>query len=294
MGNVSPRFLKAYKQATGQTVEKPGAGQNSEKFDRCVLEVQGKGGVEDAYAVCTAAMKSETIKSMEHTDPRFSKEVEQFMRTLGISGAGPVPSSLMARQDLESGRTTKTMEFAKRKISKDGNNTLSVWYHDNEGNRKCEVFANIVDAEASVKRLTEVGYKDVYIVTGAGEMIKTGDKMYLIRTNGMEYARFDKKPDAEECMAMLIAQGQFAVMIEETVVSAAEKGRVEVTGKQLDTVVRQASKAEDTEEKTTLVDRIKNIQLSRQKATIAARSKAAATPSAKAFKDVWGKITRPK
>lgn len=291
---ASPQFLKAYKKATGQTVEKPGNAEHSAKFDRCVLEVQGKGGVEDAYAVCTEAMKSDTIKSMSHNDPGFSKEVEQFMRTLGISGAGPVPHSLMARQDLESGRTTKTMEFAKKRITKDGSNTLSVWYHDNYGNRKCEVFANIVDAEASVKRLTEMGYKDVYIVTGAGDMVKTGDKMFLIRTNGMEYARFDKKADAEECLAMLTAQGQFAVMIEETVLSAAEKGRVEVTGKQLDHAVKEAAEAEDTEEKSTLVDNIKNIQLRRQKATIAERSKSAAVPSAKAFKDVWGKITRPK
>lgn len=288
---ASPQFLKAYKKATGQTAEK----QSDASFDRCVLEVQGKGGVEDAYAVCTAAMKSESLKSMSHDDPRFSKEVEQFMRTLGISGAGPLPQSLMARQDLERGRTTKkTMEFAKKRVTKDGSSSLSVWYDAGDNSPKCEVHGNVVDAEAAVKRLKELGYQNIRIVSSQDDsMTKAGDKMFLIRTNGMEYARFDKKADAEECLAMLTAQGQFAVMIEETVVSS-EKGRVETTGKQLDHAVKEAAEAEGTEEKSTLIDNIKNIQLRRQKATIAERSKSAAAPSAKAFKDVWGKITRPK
>lgn len=287
---VDPQFLKAYKQATGAVVEKPGNASHSAKFDRCVEHVESKGGAKNAYAICTMAMGEDALKSMEHNDPNFGKEIETFMRTLGIGEAGPVPNSLLSAQDLEGSTRTKNMVM-KSKVAKDGSASLSVWYHDDMGNRKCEVYQNIVDAEAAVKRFKELDYKDVYVVSSQDDMTKAGDKMFLIRTNGMEYARFDKKADAEECMAMLTAQGQFAVMIEETVVTAAEKGQVETTGKQLDRAVKQAEKAEDTEEKSTLIDNIKNIQLKRQKATIAERSKSA---NGKNFKQVWGSLTRPK
>lgn len=289
---ASPQFLKAYKEATGQTVEKPGNASHSAKFDRCVAHVESKGGAKDAYAICTMALGEDALKSMEYTDPAFGKEIETFMRTLGIGEAGPVPHSLLSRQDLE--RSTEKNVVMKSKVAKDGSSSLSVWYDAGDNSPKCEVYMNIIDAEAAVKRLVEMGYENVRIVSSQDGMSKAGDKMYLIRTNGMEYARFDKKADAEECLAMLTAQGQFAVMIEETIMMAAEKGAVEVTGKQLNNAVKQAAAAEDTEEKSTLVDNIKNIQLKRQKATIAERSKSAAKPSAKAFKDVWGKITRPK
>lgn len=288
---ASPQFLKAYKKATGQVVEKPGNATHSAKFDRCVEHVESKGGAKNAYAICTMALGEDALKSMDYNDPAFGKEVETFMRTLGISGAGPVPVSLMSAQDLEGATRASKAMFAKNAIKKDGSSSLSVWYHDDYGNRKCEVHGNIVDAEAAVKRFKELGYKDVYVVSSQDDMTKAGDKMFLIRTNGMEYARFDKKADAEECLAMLTAQGQFAVMIEETVVSAAEKGVVETTGKQLDHAVKEAAEAEDTEEKSNLVNNIKNIQLRRQKATIAERSKSA---GGKKFKDVWGSLTRPK
>lgn len=288
---ADPAFLKAYKKATGQTVEKPGNAIHSAKFDRCIAEVKSKGGADNAYAVCTAAMGNDAFKSMEHDDPNFGKEVETFMRTLGIGEAGPVPSSLMARQDLEGpSRASKAM-FAKNAVKKDGSSSLSVWYDAGDNSPKCEVYGNVIDAEAAVKRLKELGYENVRIVSSQGDVAKAGDKMYLIRTNGMEYARFDKKADAEECLAMLTAQGQFAVMIEETVMFAAEKGAVEVTGKQLDRAVKEAAHAEDTEERDDLVSNIKNIQLKRQKATIAERSKSA---GGKKFKDVWGSLTRPK
>lgn len=290
---VDPKFLEAYKKSTGQVVEKPGNATHSAKFDRCVEHVEGKGGAKNAYAICTMALGEDALKSMEYTDPNFGKEVDEFMRTLGIGEAGPVPNSLLSRQDLEGNRTTKNKKsIEKSQVSKDGSASLSVWYDAGDGSRKCEVYMNVVDAEAAVKRFKEMGYENVYVVSSQDSMTKAGDKMYLIRTNGMEYARFDKKADAEECMAFLTAQGQFAVMIEETVMSA-EKGAVETTGKQLDRALKQAEKPQDTEEKSTLVDNIKNIQLKRQKATIAERSKSV-TPSAKAFKETWGKITRGK
>ena len=121
---------------------------------------------------------------MDAKDPSFLKEVDTFLRKLGIGYAGPVPSSLLSRQDLE-GSTRSEKSFAKT-----------------------------------------------------------------------------------------------------------EKGAVETTGKQLDSAVRAAEKAEDTEEKDDLASRIKNIQLRRQKATIAERSKEAVGKGQKPnFKAVWGALT---
>lgn len=90
-------FTKAYK----RLVEKPGASVHSQKFDRCVEHVQSRGGAKNAYAICTAALGDAAFKSVSENDPSFVKELDVFLHKLGIAGAGPVPNSLLARQDLE-------------------------------------------------------------------------------------------------------------------------------------------------------------------------------------------------
>lgn len=262
-----PAFLKAYK----SLVEKPGNAEHSAKWDRCVEEVKRKGGSDNAYAVCTAMLGSGAFKSMEADDPNFGKEVETFMRTLGIAGAGPVPSSLLARQDLEG--STRKSAFRKSESEHD----MTIEIHNGS------------DSEG---------------------MSKTGDKCYVVMVNGMEYSRFYEKKEAEECMNILEQQGTFATLLEQTVVNTTDKavgdtddeyeseqatatnpsetrkGAVETTGKQLDRAVAEAKKAEDTEETDNLVDNIKHIQQRRQKATIAARKPKGT------FKSVWSSLNK--
>jgi hypothetical protein len=94
------------------TIEKPGATTHSAKFDRCVFDVKAKGGA-NAFAVCTAQLGEEAFKSWSQmvgkvgTDSEMIKEIDEFKRTLGIGGAGPLPQSLLARQDIEGGETTE-------------------------------------------------------------------------------------------------------------------------------------------------------------------------------------------
>lgn len=300
---VTPAFLKAYK----ALVEKPGASTHTSKWDRCVEEVKAKGSGANAYAVCTAMLGDESFKSMEADDPRFGKELDEFIRTLGIAGAGPVPGSLLARQDLE-GSTRKSAAVLRKSESeheltveiingsegpsssataKDGSSSFSVWYSDASGNRKCEVYQNIVDAEAAEHRLSEAGFKNVYIRSSQEEVgTQKAQKCYVIRANGGEYMRLQDKADAEAVMEGLKHDGVYAVLLEESIVGETEKGAVEQTGKQLDRTVRLARKAEDTEDVETLTDRIKNIQVKRQKATIVARQPKGT------FKSVWASLNK--
>lgn len=269
---INESFLKAYKKATGQLVEKPGNSTHTAAWDRCVEHVKNEKGSKNAYAICTAAMGNESFKSISADDPDFIKEVDLFMEKLGIAGAGPVPNSLLSRQDLE----RETVKFSKHirhegdkwnlysrktgklisshstregavkqeeaieanKVQKDGSASFSVWYSDDDGNNKCEVYNNMIDAEASADQLKELGYKNVYIHSSQDET---------------------------------------------------EKGRVESTGKQLNNAVRAAKQVDDSEDAETIADRIKNIQLRRQKATIAARSKESV---GKSFKDVWSRLNK--
>lgn len=203
-------------------VEKSGESTHTSKWDRCVEHVGQQGGA-NAYAVCTAALGEAAFKSMEAGDPNFLKEVDIFLGKLGISGAGPVPSSLLAGQDLE-GSTRKS--------------TFS----------------------------------------------KAATKCWVVRCNGADSRFYDKK-EAMECLETVRASGTYAVLVEETVMSETEKGAIETTGKQLDRAVDAAKKADTPKETETLVDRIKNIQIRRQKATTIAREREETT--GKTFKQVW-------
>jgi hypothetical protein len=83
-------------------IEKPGADSiHTQKFDDCVRDVQQKNPKANAYAVCTAQLGEQSFKS-EHRHKAFvKKQIWEAKKEMGISFAGPVPGSLLARQDLE-------------------------------------------------------------------------------------------------------------------------------------------------------------------------------------------------
>lgn len=163
-------------------VEKPGDASHTPRWDHCVEQVGIKGSGANAYAVCTAMLGDESFKSMSDED--FSKEVDSYMQKLGIAAAGPVPNSLLARQDL----------------AEEG-----IW-------------------------------------------------------DGLDTSKSFK--------------GTWASL---------GKGPVEQTGKQLKEAANEAEDVTTKKEVIELADRIKNIQIKRQKATLAAREKS--------FKDFYKSIT---
>jgi hypothetical protein len=85
-------------------VEKPGESIHSEKWDDCIRDVQSKGEKVNAFAVCTAQLGQESFKS-QYQHLAYTKSLVKKARTetqkMGIGFAGPVPTSLLADQDLE-------------------------------------------------------------------------------------------------------------------------------------------------------------------------------------------------
>jgi len=154
----------------------------------------------------TALMRSESLfKSMD--DDLFDEQIKSYMARLGISksrknksvgigDAGEVPNSLLAEQDLE-GSTIKTFkdkwadmnkrvdlylwrqggEFGgqevvvpdeeKAQTEKADLMSFSVWYQDDEGNKKCQVFGNLIEAEAFGRIVQTIGFKNVEITKSA-------------------------------------------------------------------------------------------------------------------------------
>jgi hypothetical protein len=96
---------------------KPGDTAHTAKWDSCVEAVKRKGGGANAYAVCTAALGDDTLKSMV-PGAEFEAKMQEYISTLRISSgvkekavdtayAGGTPKSDLARQDLE-GSTEKS------------------------------------------------------------------------------------------------------------------------------------------------------------------------------------------
>lgn len=133
-----------------QNIEKPGASTHSQKWDRCIEEVKAKGNGANAYAVCTSMLGQESFKSSQSPE-EFQASMDEYMRKLGISGAGPVPNSLLAEQDLE-GKVHKS------------EGTFAVWYYDSLGARKCAVFPTMLDAQAYCGLINKLGYKGIEIL----------------------------------------------------------------------------------------------------------------------------------
>ncbi len=86
--------MKSFNEIWKGIIQKPGPSVHSEKWDRCVADVKAKNPNANAYAVCTAQLGEESFKSQEEIDK------------MGLEGAGSIPKSLLARQDLK-GSTEK-------------------------------------------------------------------------------------------------------------------------------------------------------------------------------------------
>lgn len=89
-------------------MEKPGAAAHTAKWDRCVAHVKESSPGADPYAVCTAMLGDETFKAMEEDE--FNGLVDKALGQIGIVAAGPIPRSLLARQDLEGSTSRKSFE----------------------------------------------------------------------------------------------------------------------------------------------------------------------------------------
>lgn len=87
-------------------VEKHGESIHTKEWDDCIRDVQSKDGNHkaNAYAVCTAKLGEQSFKSqyrhMAYIKSLVTKAVKEVHK-MGIGAAGPVPSSLLARQDLQ-------------------------------------------------------------------------------------------------------------------------------------------------------------------------------------------------
>jgi hypothetical protein len=90
-------------------VQKPGASRHSAKWDRCVEEVKSKGGT-NAYAVCTAQLGEESFKAGQFDVAEVDRYLDIFGKQVNVEYAGPVPESLLSRQDLEGKKKQKASD----------------------------------------------------------------------------------------------------------------------------------------------------------------------------------------
>lgn len=228
------------------TFQKPGDSIHSPKWDRCVEQVESHSKNANAYAVCTAMLGDSSFKSME--DSTFEEKMKMYMEKLGIAGAGSIPNSLLADQDLE-GVTKREDLWLWRQGEEQGGqevnfdsqkfmnfaktfdlNNFAVWYYDDFGARKCAVFGNAIDAMAYAKLVDAMGFKDIQIL----------------------------------------------------------KGQFEQTGKELKEAAEDAEDAEGKNETKSLVERIKGIQLKRQKTVLSMRG----ADTQKSFRQTWGDLNK--
>lgn len=101
-----------------QLLQKPGGASHTARWDRCVSHVKSSNPGADPYAVCTAMLGDESFKAMD--EEKFNSTLDKALDEIskdnfgiggfGIAGAGPIPESLLARQDLEGSSTKKAFE----------------------------------------------------------------------------------------------------------------------------------------------------------------------------------------
>lgn len=100
-----------------QLLQKPGGSTHTAKWDRCVSHVKSNNPDADPFAVCTAMLGDESFKAMD--EAKFNAVIDKALEGLqkdnfgiggvGIAAAGPIPRSLLARQDLEGSTSKKSM-----------------------------------------------------------------------------------------------------------------------------------------------------------------------------------------
>lgn len=81
--------------------------QKPAKLEACVADVTRSNPTANAYAVCNAAMSDKSIASLPAG--QIGKVVSKALNQIGISAGGPIPNSLLARQDLEPTSSSKSM-----------------------------------------------------------------------------------------------------------------------------------------------------------------------------------------
>lgn len=273
--SIFARFWKGVNTSTAGT-----------RYERLMSYIGKIGGDVNAYAVCTAMLGDNTFKSMNDDD--FMKEVEVMLRKLGISGAGAVPNSLLSMQDLEPREKFQKDEKPDEDSEgyqgqpRDSRKNMGLWvcWLDSKGNEQTREFLYQADAEAYARLITamDFGYTDISIQ----KAVETDKAIsnYTVRSSNQEYGRFDMIEDARAMIDYLRMQGVYAVLVEENVV----KGPVETTGKQLDRAAEKAKNAETISEKKSVAENIKAIQMKRQRATIAERTR---DMTGKSFKEEW-------
>lgn len=315
---MSNKFRKAW--ANMNLVEKPGASSHSAKWDRCIQHVKENGKGANAYAVCTDMLGEESFKFVK-SEKDFTEKMDEYMRKLGISGAGPVPNSLLARQNLE-GRvedvvTEERMNEDDRVLAGHSileflettkSMTAKYWYKAYEFDGSlCQKGDNLdqmafdqamgkLDMNMRVARIecgNNEGMKQTVTKSGDTEkksMKKSTDAQnfavwYYDRNGAQKCAVFQTEIDAQAYMKLvtsLFGGGKDAKIV---------KSEVEETKKDLIDASMDATEADGKKEKTELVDRIKAIQIERQKATIRARERAGEA-TGKSFKQGWQDATK--
>lgn len=172
--------------------EKPGDATHSAKWDRCVEHVKANGNGTNAYAVCTSMLGEESLKAMN--DDEFMMEVSNFMEKLGISGAGPVPNSLLARQDLEGDVTKSRKSMATKNKGATEKATGDSMYNQMISNARI-MARNGMGAEDVAKKLwAAAGGKTnfaevrsvIYEVFGKGQVEETGKELVEAKKDAKE------------------------------------------------------------------------------------------------------------
>lgn len=79
--------------------ETAGGTKKSADYERCVSHVSNKNPGANAHAVCEAVMNEKSLKSF--TGDKLIGLIDKALAGMGIVAGGPIPNSLLARQDLE-------------------------------------------------------------------------------------------------------------------------------------------------------------------------------------------------
>jgi hypothetical protein len=200
----------------------------------------------------------ESFKSIDADSPNFVKELDEFMRTLGIECAGSVPKTLLARQDLDETKKAMTAEIADEKEGEEHYRDLA------------DKFDEMADDEAGHKKeLESMGKANPQLVALVRALKAKGYlRMSILAELEGDYKGADIRAAIDEVFG---------------------KGAVEQTGKKLDEALKDAPDADTRLERKSLVDNIKNIQIKRQEATITARQ---GEMKGKSFKEVWGAVNK--
>lgn len=182
--------------------------------------------------------------------------------SVGQSFAGPIPSSLLARQDLEP--TTKTLV-----MNKDSDHELTIEIHNGSEETAKAVFEGC-ELSQIIAEMEFMGHK----------IFKTPDMMDANGHNIGCYVVLGHDTSLQVFFSMEHAQSYIQSVL------AMKKGVVEETQKDLIEISEDAS--DGMTSKAELIARIKGIQKKRQKATISTRGGYAG----KSFLDSYKALTR--